>query len=170
MSLAKQQNQRPELELNSFLPYLLVNLSKRMSATLAAIYQADYDLTIPEWRILANLNQAGALTSKEIALQTYMDKVKVCRAIKTLSDKGWVEKRSHQTDSRAYLVSLSRAGQQVIDAIIPKALGWQATMLEALSAEEQAALRSAIDNLSDWMDESGAAAQFVARLGSDFDI
>lgn len=170
MSFAKQQNHRPRLELDSFLPYLLVNLSKRLSATLAAIYQADYDLTIPEWRILANLNQAGALTSKEIALQTYMDKVKVCRAIKTLTDKGWIEKRTHQTDSRAYLVSLSAAGQKVIDAIIPKALGWQATLLETLSVEEQAALHSAIDKLNQCMDQSGDAAQFIERLGREFDI
>lgn len=157
------------LVLDKFLPYLLVNLAKRMSATLAEIYQHDYDLTIPEWRVLANLNQAGALTSKEIALQTYMSKVKVCRAIKNLTDKGWIDKQRHATDSRAYLVSLSEAGQRVIDDITPKALGWQSALLASLDAEEYNSLLNAIAKLSERLDDSGVMKRFIDQVDREFD-
>lgn len=141
-----------DLELSRFLPYLLVNLSKRLSTALSATYQRDYDLSVHEWRVLANLNQSGALTSKEIGEQTYMDKVKVSRAIKGLDEKGWTRKGPHPSDSRAYLVSLTAAGRRVIEKIIPRVLSWESELLQALSTQERAALMTAIHKLNARLD------------------
>ena len=124
------------LALDKFLPYVLVNLAKKMSADLADVYQREYDLSVAQWRVLANLNQAGVLTSKEVGLQTNMDKVKVSRAINRLIDRKWIKKKKHASDSRAYFILLSARGKRMVDEIIPKVLDWQADVLGAISEKE----------------------------------
>lgn len=143
------------LELDKFLPYVLVNLAKRLSSTLATTYQREYDLSIPEWRVVANLNQSGSLTSKEIGQQTYMDKVTVSRAIKNLSDKGWVKKQAHPEDSRAHIVSLTRKGRAVIEKLAPRVLQWESALLECLSGQEYRLLIQAIGKLDGRLDFMG---------------
>ena len=46
---------RRDLRLNSFLPYVLANLAERVSSSLSHIYADEFQLTIPEWRGIANL-------------------------------------------------------------------------------------------------------------------
>ncbi|HEY0524553.1 MAG TPA: MarR family transcriptional regulator, partial [Stellaceae bacterium] len=45
----------PVLELERFLPYRLSVVSNRISATIARLYARRFDLTIPEWRLMAVL-------------------------------------------------------------------------------------------------------------------
>lgn len=149
----------PRLDLDDFLPYLLVNLSKRLSAALAETYQRDHALTIAEWRVMANLNQSGALTSKEIGRQTYMDKVKVSRAVKSLVAKDWVVRRPRPEDSRSHTVSLTAAGRAVIRDVIPRVLQWQASLLDALSERERATLMRVIGKLDRRLDEQGRVGE-----------
>ena len=144
----KRNRQVPNLDINNFLPYRLARLAHKVSSRLSRIYQREYDLSIPEWRILATLNQGTPLTSKDIATNAYMDKVKVSRAIQTLSKKQWIRKIMHAEDNRTYLVALSKKGQQVMDKITPIALDWQNQLLKTLSKSERETLFVVIDKLN----------------------
>ena len=44
-----------KLDLDTFLAYQLINVASLVSNDLAKVYQSKFDLTIPQWRILANL-------------------------------------------------------------------------------------------------------------------
>ena len=144
----KRNRQVPNLDINNFLPYLLASLAHKVSSRLSRIYQREYALSIPEWRILATLNQGTPLTSKDIATKAYMDKVKVSRAVQTLSKKRWIRKIMHAEDNRTYLVALSKKGQQVMDKITPIALNWQNQLLKTLSKSERETLFVVIDKLN----------------------
>ncbi len=138
----------PALILEQFLPYRLVSLSQRISNALSAIYREQFGISVPEWRILANLAEKGELNPKEIAQQTSMDKAKVSRAIKELSTKRLVLKRGDDSDNRAYRLRLSDGGFTLYRKIVPLALAWEAGLLGALDATEYRDLLRIINKLA----------------------
>ncbi|MCB2026951.1 MAG: MarR family transcriptional regulator, partial [Ottowia sp.] len=79
---------RTDLRLGSFLPYVLNNLAERVSAGMAGIYADEFELSIPEWRVLANLAEHGTLNARQIVEFTTMEKSKVSRAVNNLSRRG----------------------------------------------------------------------------------
>jgi DNA-binding MarR family transcriptional regulator len=49
-----------KLVLENFLPYRLNCLASAVSRDFKAVYGRHYDLTVPEWRVLATLGQFGS--------------------------------------------------------------------------------------------------------------
>src|SRR6185295_4793135 len=89
------------LILERFLPYRLSILSNRVSRAIAARYAKTFDLTIPEWRIIAVLGRRPGLTAKEVAEATEMDKVAVSRAVAKLTTSRRISAEAHDEDGRA---------------------------------------------------------------------
>lgn len=147
---------RARLELAAFLPYRLVSLSQRISHALSAIYREEFDVSVPEWRILANLAEKGELNPSEIAAQTSMDRARVTRAIKDLSRKRCVLKRRDERDGRAYRLRLSPQGLALYRQIAPLALAWERRLLSALEPREYRELLRLLDRLSARLEQGEA--------------
>ncbi|TQV78853.1 MarR family transcriptional regulator [Exilibacterium tricleocarpae] len=139
---------RPKsLLLNHFIPYRMVNLAKRISDSCAGIYRDDFDITIPEWRILARLAEHDAQNSRCLGEVTFMDKSKVSRAVKLLDNKGYLVKRKDRDDNRVTYLSLSTAGRRLYQAIVPKALEWESRLIGALDISEYRDLMRILEKL-----------------------
>ena len=67
-------------ELTDFLPYQLAVAAGRVSRAFSDRYRAEFGLSIPEWRVLAHLSTADAVSIREIHARVDMDKSKVSRA------------------------------------------------------------------------------------------
>ncbi|AXS40812.1 MarR family winged helix-turn-helix transcriptional regulator [Breoghania sp. L-A4] len=134
-------------DLAHFLPYRLSVLAARVSADFAAVYARRFDLSVPEWRVLAHLAQGGDVSVREIHARVDMDKSKVSRAAQRLELRGLVSKAAHPRDKRLVSLSLTDAGQALMAEIAPLALGFEAALLEKLPPAERAALVHAIDIL-----------------------
>src|SRR5262249_32630212 len=74
----------PTLRPADYLPYRLSVASNEVSRLIARAYEDRFGITIPQWRILANLGERGPLTPLEIGRCTVMDKVTVSRAAQGL--------------------------------------------------------------------------------------
>jgi DNA-binding MarR family transcriptional regulator len=135
------------LALDAFLPYRLSVLSNRVSRAIARRYAEAFDLSIPEWRVIAVLGQRAGLTATEIAEATEMDKVAVSRAVAKLVSKRRVAARDDPKDARRQILSLSAQGVSVHARIAPMALDSEARLLAALSPKERAQLDALIDRL-----------------------
>ncbi|ATC96936.1 MarR family winged helix-turn-helix transcriptional regulator [Pseudoalteromonas tunicata] len=135
------------LHLQHFLPYRLSQLTAHVSETFAKVYQDEYQLSIPEWRILVNLAEKKSSNAKELGECAVMDKSTVSRTIKLLQQKNYVEKITDENDKRASLLTLSRQGNALYQELVPKALAWEAQLLAVLSAPEYRDLMSSIDKL-----------------------
>ena len=72
------------LDLETFLPYRLSVLSNRISNAIARVYAKRFGLSIPEWRLIAVLGRFGPLSANGVAFRTFMDKVRVSRAVQRL--------------------------------------------------------------------------------------
>ena len=86
--ISMSRDRRSDLKLDRFLPYVLNTLAERISAGLSTIYAGEYGLTIPEWRVMANLAEHGTLNARQIVQFTTMEKSMVSRARLTVSATG----------------------------------------------------------------------------------
>ena len=141
---------RPEhapLELERFLPYRLSILSNTVSQAIANDYQARFDLSVTEWRVMAVLARFEGLSAREVAERTAMDKVAVSRALARLVEAGRVDRSTHEGDKRRSVLRLSEAGWQVHDVVAPMARAREREVLEKLDAEERVWLVRILDKL-----------------------
>jgi DNA-binding MarR family transcriptional regulator len=135
------------LVLEDFLPYRLSILSNRVSRAIARRYAKSFDLTIPEWRVIAVLGRRPGLTATEIAEATEMDKVAVSRAVARLTAAKRVGGRADPRDARRQLLALTREGEGVHARIAPIALASERKLLAALDARDRENLDVLIDRL-----------------------
>jgi DNA-binding MarR family transcriptional regulator len=137
------------LILERFVPYRLSVLSNTVSRAIARIYAERFDLTIPEWRVMAQLGRHGRLSASEIVGLTAMDKVRVSRAVARLSAAGRIAAMADAADRRRQLLALAPAGRRIYRQIVPLALEREALLLEVLDAGERAQLDRLLSKLQD---------------------
>jgi DNA-binding MarR family transcriptional regulator len=135
------------LILEDFLPYRLSVLSNRVSRAIAKRYAKTFDLTVPEWRVIAVLGRTPGLTSKEVAEATEMDKVAVSRAVARLVAARRVATRADREDARRQLLALTAQGEVLHARIAPIALASEQRLLAALDAREREQLNALLDRL-----------------------
>jgi DNA-binding MarR family transcriptional regulator len=130
-----------QTRLADFLPYLLSITSNAVSSRVAEAYRARFGLRIAEWRVMAVLGDAGALTQRQLAGATLMDKVAVNRACKELEDRGLAARTANARDGRSHHLDLTDEGRAMHARIMPLALGMEAAMFEGFSSEERETFR-----------------------------
>src|SRR5262245_45074594 len=146
MASARPKSKPAEtLILEDFLPYRLSILSNRVSGAIAKRYAKAFNLTIPEWRIIAVLGRTPGLTAKEVAEATEMDKVAVSRAVARLVDARRVAAVSDKEDGRRQLLTLTNAGAALHAKIAPIALETERRLLSTLDVRERTQLDALID-------------------------
>ena len=124
--------------LADFLPYLLSVASNAVSGRIADEYYTRFGLRIPEWRVMAVLGDAGALTQRDLVGATLMDKVAVNRACKVLEDRGLAARSPNASDGRSHLLELTNAGGEIHGRIMPLALDMERRLFAVLDVAEQA--------------------------------
>lgn len=126
-----------QFDLKNFLPYRLSLLTNTVSQGIASAYRDRFDISITEWRILAVLGRFPGLTASEVAERTAMDKVSISRGVKTLMEKGLLERTTDSGDRRRRQLRLTEdKGMQVLEKIIPEAAEFESRLLEALDQKE----------------------------------
>tara|TARA_R110002153_G_scaffold19073_3_gene65915 strand:+ start:39065 stop:39550 length:486 start_codon:yes stop_codon:yes gene_type:complete len=144
-----QNLERDVVQLKQFVPYRMVHLAANISLALSKIYKQEFDISIPEWRVLAQLAQQQQLYSKDIGEITSMDKSKVSRAVKVLESKQYLIRKTDTKDNRAAYLSLTAQGKTLYQKIVPKALQWERELTGVLDASEHKDLMKILDKLDE---------------------
>ncbi len=135
------------IELERFLPYRLSVLTNLVSGAIAGVYQQRFNLTIPEWRVIAVLARHPGLSAAEVAAHTRMDAVAVSRAVTRLLRASRIRRSIAAEDRRRSVLRLSAAGEAVYREIAPVALRYERALLEGLAAAEITALDAILGKL-----------------------
>jgi DNA-binding MarR family transcriptional regulator len=133
-------------DLSQFLPYRLAVAAARVSREFGDRYRAEFGLSIAEWRVLAHLSQAQAVSVGEITARVDMEKSRVSRAAQRLEDAGLVLKTAHPGDGRLVALSLTPQGAALMDRLGPMALEFQ-TELESRLGLSAGAFNMALTQL-----------------------
>lgn len=130
----------PPIELERFLPYRLSVLANLTSSTIAVAYQRRFDLSIPEWRVIAVLSRYPGLSAREVAQKSRMDAVAVSRAVNRLLRAGRLRRTVAAADRRRSVLHVSRAGAAVYRQVAPLALRFEQDLLASFTAADRAQL------------------------------
>ena len=137
-----------QIELEQFLPYRLSVLANTVSQGIARSYRQRHDISVTEWRILAVLGRFPGLTASEVTERTAMDKVAISRGVKSLVEKGLLERRTDAADRRRQRLFITPGkGRRVLDEVIPMARDYERQLLQPLSVAERAALSDLLAKL-----------------------
>ena len=145
------------MTLDEMLAYRVAMLSGNLSESLYSVY-APYDLTMPQWRIMATLGTLQnkerskdcivSMTAKQLVKATRLDKVTVTRALQQMERHRLIDKRQDTSDGRAVNVSLSITGQNVYLKILPNVIRWQEEKLASITDSEYQIFLKVIDKLT----------------------
>ena len=136
-----------QTRLAEFMPYRLSVTSNAVSDLIAGEYRAQFGLKIPEWRIMAVLGDAGALTQRQLVAATLMDKVAVNRASKVLEARGLVARSPNVSDGRSHHLELTPEGITMHGQIMPLAVDMYEQVFACLTERETDKLRAILAKL-----------------------
>ena len=106
------------------------------------------DLTPPQFAALAKLADVGETSQNQLGSLIAMDAATVKGVIDRLKSRGLVELSRHGGDKRRLLVSLTAAGRETVQRLIPLAERITAETLAPLSAKEAATLMKLLARLA----------------------
>lgn len=144
-------------DLEAFLPYQIAVLSERVSKGFAQHYRGRFGITVSEWRVVAHLSQAEAVSVREICRRVALDKPKVSRAASRLEAAGYLTKVTNPRDRRLVELSLTTKGRAMIEELAPLARAYEAE-LETVLGKDGRGFRKALQGLSNALENLDKSA------------
>ena len=151
------------LKLEDFLPYRLSVLSNSISGAIAALYAEKFNLSIPEWRVMAVIGRFSGLSAREVTERTAMDKVAVSRAVRKLEQASFLRRALASDDRRRLILALTDHGRDIYRRVAPRAMNYEKALLAGISESDRRTLHTLLDRLSARMEEMAQSdAPFAA--------
>ena len=136
---------RPAYILDEQVGFILRQVWQRHATIFAR--EIGINLTSAQWAALAKLNETGPCSQNLLGRHTAMDVATIKGVIDRLTARGLTETGPDPEDGRRLLVSLSRAGQQLVEKAAPNALAITRETLAPLDAKERETLMALLDRL-----------------------
>src|SRR5688572_17326320 len=145
------------LNVEDFLTFRMNRLSNALRTNLTKAYLEEFELSLPEWRLLALVARFAPMRFSEVTARSGMDKGQVSRTLRVMATRGLTKTKtikgsgSRSTEALAapVMVSITPKGTSLYKAVLPVARKRQADMLLTLSQSERVTLYSIIDKLSE---------------------
>lgn len=137
----------PVGRLEDFIPFKMAVVANRVSQSIGHLFETQFNIQIPEWRILMALYAYGRQPFHEVVERTSMDKARVSRAQRRLADLQMIETAVDPNDGRKLLMAITDAGARMCAQILPAAAEREAWYLAALTDEEHRQLDAILDKL-----------------------
>lgn len=126
-----------------FLPYLLNKTVTLLNVQLQRILDLQ-GLTLTHFRTMAFLKSRDGLTVGALAEATMTEPSTLSRSLRALEERGYVERRVCEDDSRAVKVYLNRAGRNAFSKVLDKALSIEATFLQGVAEQDVETTRAVL--------------------------
>ena len=130
--------------LNDHIAVRIVRVSEALARIATRRIEARWGLKNTDLRVLNVLDGAVPLPVAEVSRRTHVDKAWISRTLKSLDERGLVERSPDRWDGRLALVSLTPKGRALLEEVRPHALENQARLLEGIDG---ARLKRLLDQL-----------------------
>lgn len=143
------------LHTEDFLTFRLTRLSNALRNNMTKPYLEEFNLSLPEWRLLALVTRFSPLRFSELTSRSSMDKGQVSRTLRVMTKRGLTKtkiiaqrgSRSAEALAAPVSVSITPKGKALYKSVLPVAQRRQAQMLQTLSESERLALFTTLDKL-----------------------
>ena len=131
-----------------FPAYYLMGLAGLAKQGMVKNHLEPWGLSMPEWRLLSTVAECSPIRFSRVAQLTAMDKAQVSRALRTAQGKGLVESSvlpvalddrhsERPTQVGRVHVSITAAGREVFDKVMPAVQRDQLKLLELMTPDER---------------------------------
>lgn len=115
---------------------LMHQAAARLSIEMVPILRT-HDLTLPQWRMLAQLWLNGVMRVGNLSERVNMEVSSVSRNVARLETRGLVGRYRPGADKRASHVQLTEEGRRIVAAITPEIAGVQRPLIQCLTEAER---------------------------------
>lgn len=123
--------------LDSFLPYHMFRVTAKLNGRLLKRLKA-MRINTSQWRVLSVLRAYGAMSVTQIVEATLLEQPTASRVVAQLERIGHVQRRLSTLDSRVTEISITAAGLEAFEEIVPSALRHQSLAFQEVSPKEMA--------------------------------
>jgi DNA-binding MarR family transcriptional regulator/GNAT superfamily N-acetyltransferase len=118
----------------------------------------DSPFSLTEVRVLYEIAERTGLTAATLARELRFDPAYLSRMIKKFKAAGLIDRRPAESDRRERVLTLTKAGRDVIDPLIAASNGQVAEMLSAFDTPRQETLIAAMRSIREILEPENAAA------------
>jgi DNA-binding MarR family transcriptional regulator len=145
VSARRNAKPRPAYVLEEQIGFILRQVWQRHATIFAR--EMGTNLTPTQWAAVSKLTEFGPCSQNQLGRLTAMDVATIKGVIDRLTARGLTETSPDPEDGRRLLVSLTRAGQQLVDKAVPNALAITKETLAPLDAKEREMLIALLSKL-----------------------
>ena len=141
------------LNVEDFLTFRITRLSNALRTNLTKRYLEEFNLSLPEWRLLALIARFAPLRFSEVTSRSSMDKGQVSRTLRVMEKRGLTKlkvirgSRAIEALAAPVMVSITAKGRALYRSVLPVARRRQAELLLTLGDKERVALYSTLEKL-----------------------
>ena len=114
-------------------------------------------ITLPQWRVLAQVALNQGITQVALATATDSDPMTVSSVLERLEKRGLIDRYADPTDSRAKLARLTAEGERIFTTARTVGFAMYEAALEGITPEERQTVISALTKMRDNL--AGQAAE-----------
>lgn len=107
----------------------------------------DVDLTEQQWRVLRVVQETGPIDPTQIAIEACLLLPSLTRILQKLEEKGFISRTRDRQDRRRQVVTLTEAGEAVIEENIGEALELIERIQKAMGLTRYEALLDLLNEL-----------------------
>lgn len=141
--------------------YLIKRSQRLMQERIEGLFEQQ-NFTLQQWAVLMYLRDGLATTTADMCRNLHHDSGAMTRLVDQLESRKLIERRRSADDRRVVELSLTEAGAEVLDTLIPTACDALNTALDGFTREEvkllQSMLRRLIGRMEELMPNSAAAS------------
>jgi DNA-binding MarR family transcriptional regulator len=147
-----------KLDLDRYVPGMLLWLSNKMSSSASQLYRERFDLGVTDWRVLSYFEVHPWTNASSACDLMGLDKAAVSRSVALLQDSGFL--KSRPSGLRKIEYAATAAGKKLHDRMIKLATAREEALLTGFSGQER-------DTLVQYLHRMLANLDAVHKVGND---
>ena len=116
---------------------LYISYLSRMFLKYVTTHFKKFGLSPIEYQYIMILSEATYMTQEQLAKHAMVDKAQTTRAVKSLHEKGYINKEQCKNDKRAFHISLSEKGKEIAPLLYEEILQFETTLNQGIDFESQ---------------------------------
>jgi DNA-binding MarR family transcriptional regulator len=132
---------------SDLLSYRISVLNRAFEQEAGRVVAREHRLSLTEVRVLGTLEELSTATVKQLAHVMRLKRPQVSRALALLREHGFVEGWENPADGRSTNYAITKAGREHARKVLRVAWEYHRERVSILTAEERAALDSALKKL-----------------------
>jgi DNA-binding MarR family transcriptional regulator len=135
------------------LPYRLLLLARMIDRQASRKLQAEFNISLAEWRVLAFIGVSGPSTAATIGAQGRIDRAEISRAVAALESKGLATREPHATNRRKLIIKPTSRGAALFDEVRHERQAFFQSMLATIPRENADVVERSLTAMATWLQQ-----------------